>query len=291
MFKAPGTHGQAVLFLINIVQLLIFFATALIPSILGALSGIGGGIIIKPVLDAFSPFTIEEINFLSGCTVLAMSFVSLLQNFTAKDPAIPGRGKSKKLDDRHLTILALGAILGGTLGETIFSAAVSSASRKWVGIIQSGILTFLCAIIMIYMIRKESIKPKDIQNRPFCFLLGLAMGMVSVFLGIGGGPVNIMLIAYFLGADSKTTGLYSLYVIFLSQLANFLSTLVSGRIPPVPFMVLAVMISGGIGGGLIGSKILRRLENKHVDILFRYILAGVILLSGYNIYRLSREFF
>ena len=41
-------------------------------SIVGAICGIGGGVIIKPLLDAFGIASVAEISFLSGCTVLSI---------------------------------------------------------------------------------------------------------------------------------------------------------------------------------------------------------------------------
>ncbi|HQN63187.1 MAG TPA: sulfite exporter TauE/SafE family protein, partial [Flexilinea sp.] len=59
---------------------LLFFFLSLAASTIGAISGIGGGIIIKPVLDATHALSISTISFLSSCTVLSMSCVSILRN-------------------------------------------------------------------------------------------------------------------------------------------------------------------------------------------------------------------
>ena len=48
-------------------------AVAFAACILGTICGMGGGIIIKPVLDATGVMSVAAVNFLSGCTVIAMS--------------------------------------------------------------------------------------------------------------------------------------------------------------------------------------------------------------------------
>ena len=53
-------------------------------SIVGAICGIGGGVIIKPLLDAFGIASVAEISFLSGCTVLSMSCYSVVKALAAK---------------------------------------------------------------------------------------------------------------------------------------------------------------------------------------------------------------
>ena len=52
-------------------------------SIVGAICGIGGGVIIKPLLDAFGIAGVAEISFLSGCTVLSMSCYSVVKALAA----------------------------------------------------------------------------------------------------------------------------------------------------------------------------------------------------------------
>ena len=61
----------------------VFFAVSILSSIAGSICGIGGGVIIKPVLDAVGIMSVSSISFLSGCTVLAMSLVSVYKNIKA----------------------------------------------------------------------------------------------------------------------------------------------------------------------------------------------------------------
>ena len=49
-------------------------AIAFFASTIGAICGIGGGVIIKPVMDAFGVMDVSVINFLSGCTVLSIGY-------------------------------------------------------------------------------------------------------------------------------------------------------------------------------------------------------------------------
>ena len=65
--------------------MLIFFLVALTASVAGAICGIGGGVIIKPVLDLLHLETVTAISFLSGCTVLSMSCYSVGKSLLAKE--------------------------------------------------------------------------------------------------------------------------------------------------------------------------------------------------------------
>ena len=52
---------------------ILFFVVCFGASIIGALCGIGGGVIIKPVLDATDVLPVAAVGLLSCCTVLAMT--------------------------------------------------------------------------------------------------------------------------------------------------------------------------------------------------------------------------
>ena len=68
--------------------MLIFFLVALGASAVGAICGIGGGVIIKPVLDLLHLETVSAISFLSGCTVLSMSCYSVGKSLLAGEKRV-----------------------------------------------------------------------------------------------------------------------------------------------------------------------------------------------------------
>lgn len=83
---------------------LFYLAVSFLASIAGAICGIGGGVIIKPVLDLFSLDSVATISFLSGCTVLSMSCYSVGKSMLAGEKAV---------EMKTGTPLAVGAAIGG----------------------------------------------------------------------------------------------------------------------------------------------------------------------------------
>lgn len=59
---------------------IIVFLVCLLSSAAGAICGIGGGVIIKPVLDALGIMSVSAVSFLSGCTVLSMTTYAVLKS-------------------------------------------------------------------------------------------------------------------------------------------------------------------------------------------------------------------
>ncbi len=256
---------------------MICFLVSLLASAVGAVCGIGGGVIIKPVLDLLQVETVAAISFLSGCTVLAMSSYSVLRSLLAGERAV---------DLRTGTPLALGAAAGGLLGRQLFAAVQAlSGGGDTVGAVQAACLAVITAGTLAYTLKKEQIAPHAVRSAGGCALIGVALGVCSSFLGIGGGPINLVVLYFFFGMDTKTAAANSLYVIFFSQLASLLSTLAAGAAPEFSHAVLALMVAGGIGGGVIGRALNRRLDSRAVDRLFVGLMAVIIAISVVNTWR------
>lgn len=258
----------------TIIQSLLFFAVSFFASIVGAICGIGGGVIIKPVLDLFGWASVSTISFLSGCTVLAMSLYSVGRSMAAGE---------RTVDLRTGTPLAIGAAVGGVLGKQLFTAVrAASPDPDMVGGVQAVCLALVTLMTLVYTLKKAGIRTKKIDSTDLCLAIGLVLGVMSSFLGIGGGPINLVVLFYFFSMDTKTAAANSLYIILFSQIASLAATLVTHTVPPFTAHTLALMVLGGIGGGMAGRKINKRLDGRAVDRLFTVLMTVIIGISVYN---------
>ncbi len=257
--------------------MLIFFLVALGASAVGAICGIGGGVIIKPVLDLFHLETVSAISFLSGCTVLTMSCYSVGKSLLAGE-------KSVSLDVG--TPLAVGAAAGGLLGNQLFALARElSDTPERVGAVQSACLAAVTLGTLLYTLNKSRISTHQIRNKGACAAIGLALGCMSSFLGIGGGPINLVVLYFFFSMDTKTAAANSLYIIFFSQLCSLLTTLITASVPDFRWLVLVLMAAGGLGGGVLGRRLNRRMDSRAVERLFILLMAVIICISLFNMRR------
>lgn len=256
-------------------QTFFYLIVAFCASAIGAICGMGGGVIIKPMLDMFQLDSVETISFLSSCTILSMTAYSVCRGWLAGD---------SKVNVRTSTPLAFGSVLGGVLGKQLFTAIQGlSADPDRVGAVQAAVLAVVLCGVLTYTLRKEKISSLHVKNGALCMLIGLGLGTFSSFIGIGGGQANLVVLFFFFSMDAKTAAQNSLYVILFSQLARLVTTLVTQTVPDfVPFR-LALMIAGGICGGILGRKLLRKLTNRGVERLFVTVLIGIILVNIYNI--------
>ncbi len=261
----------------QVIQLAKFFILSFSASTAGAICGIGGGIIMKPVLDAAGMLPVSSISFLAGCTVLSMAVITVCKKVKQGNQVI---------DTRRSTPLAIGAALGGVLGKELFQYVyVVWPDENKVGAIQAGILIFLTIGTLFYTLKMDKVKTCQISNRGICCLSGLFLGILSSFLGIGGGPINLVVLSFFFSMDAKTSAANSIYVIVFSQLTGLIGTIVSGTVPEFSIAILLVMIGGGIIGGCIGGRIDRRISVKHVQKLF---IGMMIVIIGINLYNLNK---
>lgn len=257
-------------------MVILFFVVSFLASIIGAICGIGGGVIIKPVLDLLQMGSVSSINFLSGCTVLSMSLYSVGKSFLNKD---------SKVDVVTGTPMAIGAAIGGVVGKQLFSAVRAMfADPEVAGGVQAVCLGIITIGTLIYTVCKARIRTHHMTSKCVCLIIGLLLGIMSSFLGIGGGPINLVVLYFLFSMDTKTAAANSLYIILFSQLASLITTLVTGSVPQFKWFALLLMMAGGIGGGIVGRMLNRKLDNRAVDKLFIALMAVIVAICIFNAY-------
>lgn len=249
----------------------IFFLIAIFSTTIGAVSGLGGGTIIKPMLDAVSGLPLPAINFMSSCTVLTMTFLTIF------------RGRKDELDIPFLPTcyLAVGAACGGIFGKYLLSHLSGNVS-----LMQSSILLLINVIVYIYMKNQDKTPCLHMKSYLVCYLIGLVLGAISSFLGIGGGTLNMMLLYVLFGRSAKVTAKQSIFIIFLAQLMSVLTTLREGIPTGVLPVSLTVMMIGGALGANIGRSLSKKLSERQMKGFFVDVLVSMIALNAFNIGRL-----
>lgn len=253
---------------------LIFLIVSFGASVVGAICGIGGGVIMKPVLDLAGAASVSTISFLSGCTVLSMSCYSVTKSMLAKD---------SQVDLKTGTPLAAGAAVGGVLGSQTFKMVKAAfENQNMVGAVQAGCLAVITVLTILYALVNKKIRLHQVKNVAICVIIGLLLGIISSFLGIGGGPINLMVLSFFFSMDTKVAAQNSLYIILFSQITNLFTNLVTGSVPPFEWSALALMVAGGIGGGIVGRKLYKRMDLKAVNVLYICLMCVIVSISIYN---------
>ncbi len=253
-------------------MIIIYFLIAFISTTIGAISGIGGGVIIKPVLDTLGHYEVATIGLLSSITVLSMAVVSTIKHYVS----------GIRFEGRKTIYLSFGSVLGGISGKIIFSTLCDSIRNKdLITAYQSFILGLLLIFVLIFLMKKN-IRNFNIQNRFIIFIAGLILGFIASFLGVGGGPFNVVLLIFLFSMDAKSAAVHSVLIILFSQSAKLITVLFDIGFSPYDLSMLLYMIPGGVAGGFLGSSLNKRLDSKTIQLLFKIVISSVICLNIYN---------
>ena len=267
----------------------IFPIVVIIASIVGAIAGIGGGVIIRPVLDAFGYFDTAEItNMISTMCVVFGTSTSIIRHISSKT----------KIENRKTAVyLGTGAVVGGVVGQLLFQFVKDASNKDVLIIVQSSILILLLIFVLVYMqIFLPKGKTLHINNFIVTIIIGIFLGICSTFLGIGGGPINVAVLLLFFGMSMKQAAINSLITIIFSQLAKIVMAACDGtfvtlftldQLPTVAdqnwriFLIILVPIS--IIGSLLGTWFNKKMSNKGVQIVYTATTVAIILINAYLI--------
>ncbi|MGX7417897.1 sulfite exporter TauE/SafE family protein [Carnobacterium gallinarum] len=255
---------------------IIYFVVIILANTVGALSGMGGGVIIKPVLDAIGAHSLIAISFYSSVAVFTMAIVSTLRQF--KNGIV--------IKWQVAFAISIGSVIGGVIGNRTFEQLLSyfpeESAVQWIQIILT-ILSLLFALLYT----KKNWSAWNLSNLIWYVAVGLFLGFLSTLLGIGGGPINVALLMLCFGMPIKEATVYSIITIFFSQLSKLISIGFSSGYQIFDLTMLIAVIPAAILGGFVGAKLSGRLSDEIVLKVYQLVVVVVIGLNIVNGIRLS----
>ena len=107
--------------------------------------------------------------------------------------------------------------------------------------------------------------------------VGLIAGFVNGFFGAGGGLLLVPLIGYVEGVNSKISHATTLSCVMLMCVSSSVIYFVKKQID---FWLVLFCGIGSVTGSLIGTKLLKKLKNNVIDLVFScvLVLAGVCMI-------------
>jgi len=253
-----------------------------VAGLLGALTGIGGGVILTPILALHFGIPIRQ--------AIGTSLVAVITTSAAS---------SSVHLQRHTTDIRLGMTLELA---TSFGAALMA---YLVGYFNRNALEGLFAAFLLYssiMILSKGGKVKDEDEsspalngeivippyEPKRYPLGLSASLVagalSGLLGIGGGPIKVPVMFIFMNVPLIVATATSNFMIGCTAAA---SAMVYYRRGDILVQVAAPLAVGVFVGSLLGARLAPRIHTKIVV----YLLVGVMLyLAGHLAIHLAQGF-
>jgi len=144
-------------------------------------------------------------------------------------------------------------------------------------------LLALIGAVFFYMVQNGRIRNYRFSSAFVFAAAGIVLGLLSSFLGIGGGPINVALLMYLFSFEIKTATFASLMTIFFAQIAKLTAILFGTGFAAYNLEMAPFMIICAIAGGFIGTHIKKTVSSKTVGILFNCMQLLIMLICILNI--------
>ena len=243
------------------------FSLGLLGGLLSGLVGIGGGIIMFPLLLYLPP----ALGF-AALSVKAAASITSVQSFFGAISGVVAHHRHRRV------YFPLAIDFGGAMAVTSLIGPVvsSTISEQWI-LILFALLAVIASLLMLLQ-RPEVAEPSlaDGQyqySRTRAWGLGAVIGCCAGLIGQGGGFLFVPVMMAFLGAPLRIAIGTALAVGVASSAAVVLGRIGTAQIP---WILTVITVTGGIIGAQIGSELSQRLPRY----MLRAILAGAILLTA-----------
>jgi uncharacterized membrane protein YfcA len=247
-----------------------------VAGFLGSLTGLGGGVVLVPLLTIFFHVDIRY--------AIGASLVSVIATSSGAAAAYVKEGFSNIRIGMFLEIATTtGALLGAFLATWIPTSAL--ATLLGIVLVYSAYLSRkprpeaernLPADPLATRLRLNGSFPDlggrrsyNVQNVPTGFSLMFGAGAISGLLGIGSGAVKVLAMDQAMRIPFKVSTTTSNFMIGVTAAASAGVYLSRGYVDPG--LAMPVML-GVLAGSLLGSRILVKAETKSLRLVFSLVI-------------------
>ena len=260
----------------NIIFSFLICTGSFLAGFLGSLTGLGGGIIVVPMLTIL--FGVD-IHYAAGA-----SLISVIATSSGAASAYIKEGYSNIRIGMFLEMATtIGAIIGASLASILSASIIYiifaivliysvvnsfiSKSNKEIASIGNKYAKFF-RLNGTYPVSK-GVEEYSVQRIPLGFGVSSFAGIVSGLLGIGGGVIKVLAMDRIMKVPFKVSATTSNFMIGVTAAASAGIYLKNGYINAA--VVMPVML-GVLGGAFTGAKILHLTSSKMLRIIFTIIM-------------------
>ena len=210
-----------------------------VSAFFGLLSGVGATTLLRPLLDAVSPLAPASVAAL--CTMATLC-AALVAAFFALNHALPLHPDE---------LLAVGAALGGVLGDLASARFFAMITRESAMLLQNALLFTLIALPSLYFgPLSRTVAPMRL-SRLLSFAVALLVGLLGSFLAFGAEPLTLTLYFLLFGADGDEGAFAALTVSLFAMVGKLLVLLIRQRLVLPDADVMLWLLPGAVIGALL----------------------------------------
>ena len=222
-------------------------------GVLGSMIGLGGGIIVVPVLTFFGfPPTAAASN----------SLFAALSNATASTISY---SRQKRIDYSLGIKLGLLSVPGTVLGAIISDDVAPDIFKILFGFV------LIASAAYIFLRKKIETKEKTLSKQMTVFAVGASFfaGIISSFFGIGGGIIFVPLMVVGMGMAMKKAAPTSQLILFFASLSGVVVHSILGH---PDFLQAGLLAVGSFFGGLVGARLSLHIRERYLQILVTVVI-------------------
>jgi len=204
----------------NIPTLLALVATGVFAGILAGLLGVGGGIVIVPVLF----FLFQSFGVSPESAMLVATATSLATIVPTSISSIRSHNKKGNVDFELLKRWSVFILIGVLLGSWLVTRVEGTLLT-----ILFGVIATLSALNMLFRTGKSALYPK-LPNSTGQTVMASSVGFFSAMVGIGGGTISVPLLTLYNYPTHKAIGTAAAIGLIIS-LPGALTMMILGSTP------------------------------------------------------------
>jgi len=224
-----------------------------IAGVLGSMIGLGGGIIVVPVLTfAGFPPTLAASN-------------SLFAAFSNAIASTISYSRQKRIEYSIGLKLGLLSIPGTILGAYISSDVTPEIFKILFGFV------LIFSSIYIFLKRRIESRQYNTSKQVMLLVIGASFfaGIISSFFGIGGGIIFVPLMMVAMGMGMKKAAPTSQLILLFASFSGLVTHSLLGHPDYFQSLLLAI---GAFGGGLVGARLSLEIKERWLQILVSVVI-------------------
>lgn len=262
----------------NIVGFICTIVTGFFVGILSAMFGIGGGVIMVPVVRIFFN---RAASMASATALFAILPTSLM--------GIVARRNDKTIRYGYGILMGVGGAFFAPLG-----AYMATHLPGWVAMMTTAVLIVYTAynqfkkagvfgaVHLDTSALKEELHTLSLREQItlrhalYCMPVGAIAGVASGFVGVGGGFVMVPLLSAVLGLNIKEATGTSLIAVGILAVPGVITHALYGNID---YLLGVLFVVGSLPGAEVGARFIKRFSNQRLVFTFGCVLvfAGIML--------------
>jgi len=228
----------------------------LVAGVFGGLVGLGGGVIMIPLMVDFLKMSQHRAHGTSLVAVVFTGFAGALNYYIHGNVFVTEAG-----------LLALTAIFTARCGARFANALPDWKLKRSFG----GFLLFVSILMLLkpYIPHLESLFPSEASRIIILLVTGVFTGFLSGMMGVGGGTIMVPAMVLLLGFSQQAANGTSLLTMIP---AGTMGAWTHYRLQNVQTNLLIGLIPGILVGGFLGGEIANSIPELYLRLLFAAVL-------------------